>query len=266
MRSRIHGCVLAAVVMIAAAATFAQADLVAQLGELASLTAKVADPETRVRVSAFHRVWSIAMHSDNSEVKLRALELIREPIGSVSDHIRMPAVYAVSEIANSTADQQVKRRALAILQEPMNAAQLPIRNAAIDATNAIVRNGLSRDLTPDALRLLAEPVRSGNNGVRIPAIHAILRAVDGCKNEKAYNDAIDLLTAPLDSMAMIGGMEVRLMAVVAVERIGVQASEVGTKSKAMGLLHAYSSKSHWESEARARAMEAAAEIQNSLKR
>ena len=42
----------------------------------------------------------------------------------------------------------------------------------------------------------------------------------------AYSAAIDVLVPPLQSGAMIGGMEVRMMAVAAMEKIGVEASEV----------------------------------------
>lgn len=182
----------------------------------------------------------------------------------MSDHIRMPAVYAIAEIANSTSDAQVKLKALATLREPMQAAQLPIRNAAIDAVNSIVRSGKNSDVVSAALSLLGEPVRSGNNGVRIPAINAIMRAVEYAGSERNHNEALDLLVAPLNSMAAIGGMEVRMMAVVAVERIGLQASEIATKSKAMGLLQSYASKGSWEPEAKRRAQEAATRIQNSI--
>ena len=62
----------------------AQGSQSAALGELNSLTEKVKDADTRVRVAAFHEVWSIALASDNSEVKLLALDLLREPVGSSS--------------------------------------------------------------------------------------------------------------------------------------------------------------------------------------
>jgi hypothetical protein len=76
---------------------------------------------------------------------------------------------------------------------------------------------------------------------------------------------LDLLVAPLDSNALIGGMEVRMMAVAAVERIGVECSETTAKAKAMGLLQSYVGKSTWESEAKRRAEQAVAAIQSSMK-
>ena len=47
--------------------------------------------------------------------------------------------------------------------------------------------------------------------------------------------------------------------------MGLQAADVTTKAKAMGLLQAYAAKSGWEPEARARAQQGSATIQNSLK-
>src|SRR5688572_20905573 len=72
------------------------------LADLIALKDKVANADTRVRVEALHRVWSIALASPESEVKLTALGLLVQPAGSASDHIRMPAVYAIAEIANSS--------------------------------------------------------------------------------------------------------------------------------------------------------------------
>lgn len=244
----------------------AQSDAAAQLAELEPLVNKVRHADTRVRVDAFHRVWTLALSSGSSDVKLRALDLMSEPAGSASDHIRMPAVYAIAEIANSSPDGRVKQKALATLREPMRASQLPIRIAAIDAVNSIVRAGNRGELASAALALLGEQVRSGNNGVRIPAINAVMRTVEKCPDARACNEALDLLQSPLDSMAAIGGMEVRMMAVVAVERIGVEASEPGTKAKAMGLAQAAAGKSGWEPEAKKRAQDAATHIQNSMKR
>jgi hypothetical protein len=257
--------VVAAVVLTSGYA-FSQSNLAAQLAELASLTGKVGDPDTRVRVDAFHRVWAIGLASEHSEVKMTALGLLSAPVGSASDHIRMPAVYAIAEIASSTSDVQVKIKALATLREPLRASQVPIRDVAIDAVNSILRSGKPGDLAEEAIRVLGEPVRSGNNGVRIPAINAIVRAVEHSNNDRAYNAALDLLVAPLDSIAAIGGMEVRMMAVAAVERVGIDASETSTKTKAMGLLQSYANKSIWEPEAKKRAEEAASRIQNSKKK
>jgi hypothetical protein len=209
-------------------------------------------------------VWTIALQSDRSEVKTLALDLLAEPVRSASDHIRMPAVYAIAEIANSTSDPQVKLKALNTLREPIVAAQLPIRNAAIDAVNSIMRAPSGDDVTLAALSLLGEPIRSGNNGVRIPAINALMRVVERSQDDRALNVALNTLTSPLDSMAMIGGMEIRLMAVVAVERIGTSATQVGTKARAMGMLQSYANNGTWEPEAKQRALEAAAAIQKTM--
>jgi hypothetical protein len=60
-------------------------------------------------------------------------------------------------------------------------------------------------------------------------------------------------------------MEVRMMAVVAVERIGVDASTTATKARALGMLRSYAGKSIWEPEAKRRAEQAATAVQNSMK-
>ncbi len=254
-----------AVVLMTGERGFPQSSLGTQLAELVGLKSKVADPDTRTRVSATHRVWAIGLSSTHSEVKSTALELLGEPVGSASDHIRMPAVYAIAEIANSTDDAQVKIKALTMLREPLQAGQVPIRDAAIDAVNLITRSANRGDIALAAVKELAHPANSGNNGVRIPAINAIVRAVEGSRNDAAYRTAIDALVPPLESGALIGGMEVRMMAIAALEKIGVEASEVRTKAKAMGLLQSYASKTGWEPEARRRAEEAATKIQNSMK-
>lgn len=239
----------------------AQSSAVGQMAELISLKDKVGNADTRVRVEALHRVWSLALASGDPELKLTAIGLLAEPIGSASDHIRMPAIYAVAEIANSTDDPKVKTRALGALTEPLQASQVPVRDVAIDAVNLISRSARNGEVTLAAVRALAEPVRSGNNGVRIPAINALVRAVEGRGHTPSYQAAIDLLVSPLDSTAAIGGMEVRMMAVAALEKIGRDASEIGTRAKAMGLLQAYASRSGWEPEARKRAQEGAARIE-----
>ena len=64
----------------------------------------------------------------------------------------------------------------------------------------------------------------------------------------------------------IGGMEVRMMAIAAMEKVGLDAMDVSTKAKAMGMLQAYASRGNFEPEARRRAQEAAARIEASLKR
>jgi hypothetical protein len=171
----------------------------------------------------------------------------------------------MADIANSTADTKVKARALELLEEPLRASQVPVRDVAVDIVNNIVYSADHGTIALAALHALGEPVRSGNNGVRIPAINAVVNAVSGSHNEAAYLAALDMLVAPLDSNALIGGMEVRMMAVVAVERIGVESSEPAAKAKAMGLLQSYAGKSTWEPEAKRRAEEAVAAIRNSMK-
>ena len=244
---------------------FSQTGLGSQLAELTRLKGKVADADTKTRVDALHRVWAIGLASTYSEVKSSVLELLLEPAGSASDHIRMPAVYAIAEIANSTEDIKVKIKALAALREPLQASQVPIRDVAIDAVNLITRSGNRSDIALEAVKELGPPVRSGNNGVRIPAINAIVRAVEGSRNDSACDAAIEFLVAPLDSGALIGGMEVRMMAIAAMEKVGLEATEVRTKAKAMGLLQSYAAKSEWEPEASRRAKEAATNIAKSMK-
>lgn len=236
-----------------------------QIAELLSLREKVANPDTRTRVEATHRVWAVGLATVDPEIKLTALQLLAEPVGSASDHIRMPAIYAMAEIANSTADTKVKIRALELLGEPLRAGQVPVRDVAVDAVNNIVNSADRGAIALAAVHALSEPVRSGNNGVRIPAINAIVNAVKGSHNEAAYLAALDALAAPLDSSALIGGMEVRMMAVVAVQHIGVESPETGAKAKAMGLLQSYMNKGTWEAEAKRRAEEAVAAIQSSMK-
>jgi hypothetical protein len=235
------------------------------MADLIALKDKVGNADTRVRVEALHRVWTLALATGDSEIKIAAIGLLTDPVGSASDHIRMPAVYAIAEIANSTDDPRVKTRALGALAEPLQASQVPIRDVAIDAVNQITRSVKNGDVTLAAVRLLGEPIRSSNNGVRIPAINALVRAVEGRGHTPSYQAAIDLLTSVLDSNAAVGGMEVRMMAVVALERIGRDASELGTKAKAMGLLQASAARSGWEPEARKRAQEAASRIEASTK-
>lgn len=261
--------VLVIVVSIAAAlaqsAQSTQSTVGAQLAELNSLKEKIKSADTRTRVDAFHRAWAIALDSDDTNVKLLALDLMKEPAGSASDHIRMPAVYAIAEVANSTTDVTVKSKALATLKDPIVAGQLPIRLAAVDAVNSMMCSPDSASLALEAVQLLGESVRSGNNGIRIPAINAVAHIAIASRNDRAFSAAIDLMQAPLDSMAMIGGMEVRMMAVVEVERLGMYAPEIATKAKAMGMLQACANNNSWEPEARRRAAEAAAQVQNSMK-
>lgn len=260
------GPLLTTVLLVWTAHTAGQSTLATQLADLTALSAKMGATETRVRVDALHRVWTIAMSSPESEVKLKALGLLEDPVGSSSDHIRMPAVYAIAEIAGSSDDVQIKVRALRALAEPLRAGQVPIRDVAIDAVNAITRSASHPDVAMAAVQMLGEPLRSGNNGVRIPAINALIRAVQGKQSDQACGAALELLQAPLNSSAMIGGLEVRMMALRAVERIGLESTEVGTKAKAMGMLQLYAGKDGWEPEARRRAQEGAAAVQNSIKR
>jgi hypothetical protein len=235
-----------------------------QMAELSALQDKVKSADTRTRVSAFHQVWTIALASNDSEVKLFALNLMKEPAGSASDHIRMPAVYAIAETANSTADPAVKSRALECLKEPIVAGQLPIRLVAIDAINSIARAGTAANVALQAIELLGESVRSGNNGVRIPAINAVAHIALASNDDSVINAALDLMQPPLQSATLIGGMEVRLMAVVEVERLGVAAHDVALKTKASQMLQAYASNNQWEPEAQSRAANGAARIQSTI--
>ena len=115
-----------------------------------------------------------------------------------------------------------------------------------------------------AVRALAPAINSGNNGVRIPAINAVVRAVEGSRTAQASQAAVDALVPALEAQAMIGGLEVRMMAIYAVERIGRDAAEVATKAKAMGLLQAQMSRG-WEPEAQKRAQQAVATIEQGLR-
>ena len=262
-RRTICGWVLSVLVLSAIPAQ-AQVAVATAIADLTALRNKVGSADTRTRVDATHRAWSIAMAQADSSVKLLALDLLRDPVNSGSDHIRMPAVYAIAEIANSSSDQQVKTRALNTLGGPLRAEQVPIRDVAIDAVNSISRAG-GDGLATAIVAALAEPVRSGNNGVRIPAINALVGAVVGRSNVAASQAAMDLLEAPLKSSAAIGGMEVRVMAVVAMERIGRDVNDVAAKAKAMGMLRVFSGNGGWELEARRRAQEAADAVQATIK-
>jgi len=258
--------VLALLSVAAVAQGNANSHSAGEIAELISLREKVASVDTRTRVEATHRVWAVGLTTADPEIKLTALQLLAEPIGSSSDHIRMPAMYAMAEIASSTSDTKVKIKALELLKEPLRASQVPVRDVAVDVVNNIVNSADRNEIALAALHALAEPVRSGNNGVRIPAIHSVVNAVKGSHNEAAFLAALDLLNAPLDSNAMIGGMEVRMMAVVAVERIGVESSETAAKAKAMGILQSFAAKGSWEPEAKRRAEKAVAAVQDSMKK
>lgn len=256
---------VAGVVLASSSAVVGQSSMGTRLAELVALKARVGNADTRTRVEAFHRVWTIGLTSPEAEVKLSALDLMTEPVGSSSDHIRLPAVYALAEIANSTDDVPVKLRAIRALGEPLAASQVPIRIAAVDAINAITAAARQDEVVLSAVNALGPAVKSSNNSVRIPAINGLIRAVSGRHNNRADQAAIDLLVGPLESNAAIGGLEVRMMAIVAMERVGLDASDIGTKAKAMGLLQSYVARSGWEPEARKRAQDAATAIQNSMK-
>jgi hypothetical protein len=160
----------------------------------------------------------------------------------------------------------VKRKALSTLREPMIASQVTIRDAAVDAVNQIMADPRAAEVATDAINLLGKAVRSGNNGVRIPAINAVLLAVRSSSFDvPACESAIRVLNAPLESEAMIGEMEVRLMAVAAIERIGIGVSGTGMKAKGMGLLMAYANKDSWEPEARKLSSDAASRIQATMR-
>ena len=75
---------------------------------------------------------------------------------------------------------------------------------------------------------------------------------------------MELPREPLGSNAAIGGMEVRMMAVAALEKIGLDVSDIQAKGKAMGLLLLYAEKSSWEPEARTRARTAADRVQATI--
>jgi len=235
----------------------AQANLAKALAELTALKSKVGSGDTRVRVDATHRVRLIALSLPDADVKLTAIGLLREPVGSSSDHIRMPAVYTIAEIANSTTDTKVKVAAINAFAEPLDSAQGEIRNATMDALNSIMRSTTDGGIASAAVAALRPPIRSGVNGVRMPAINALVQAVVGRQNSDASQAAMELLLEPLGSSAAIGGMEVRMMAVAAMEKIGMDAADIKAKSKAMGHLQVYADKSGWEPEARARARDAA---------
>jgi hypothetical protein len=262
-----------AVVTFTAAPALAQVNVATAMTDLAALSAQVRSTDTRVRVHATHRVWAIALASSDSQVKLMSFDLLREPIGSSSDHIRMPAMYAIGEIANSTPDPQVKVRALQSLAAAFKSEQLPARGAAVDVVNLITRSATSGGVgtTPlpgvaaAAVSALGPVVRSGNNGVRIPAINAVVRAVVGSQDPAAAQQAMDLLMDPLNSSALIGGMEVRMMAIAAMEKIGIDVTDIPAKAKAMVTLQMYAAKDSWEPEAKKRAQDAADGVKATMK-
>ena len=265
MRSRMCSGLILSIGILSAVPALAQVNVATALADLVALRGKVGDADTRTRVEATHRVWQIALSVADSKVKMEALTLLRAPVGSASDHIRMPAVYAIAEIANSSSEGQVKIHAIQSLAEPLRASQVPIRDVAIDALNSISRSVTGGEVAAAVVSALADPVRSGNNGVRIPAINALVRAVAGRQNAAASQAAIDLLEEPLKSDAAIGGMEVRMMALAAIEKIGTDTNDVGARASAMGLLKVYANKNGWEPAAKKWAEEAAARVQKTVR-
>ncbi len=234
------------------------------LSELNSLREKVKSADTRTRVAAFHRAWNIGYAATDPQVKITALELIGEPIRSSSDHIRMPAMFAATEIATTTEDHNVKLRAMQELQGPLEAVQVPVRIVALECVSRIISSSKDDDVLLAGLQALGDPVKSGNNGVRIPAIAAVVRAARARNNDAAYNAALEMLQQPMSSSAIIGGMELRMFAVAAIERIGLETSSTATKAKAIGMLGRSATKD-WEPEAQSRAEEASAAIQKTMK-
>ena len=98
----------------------------------------------------------------------------------------------------------------------------------------------------------------------MPAINAIVRAVEGSQDVSTYDAALDQLVQPLGSDAQIGGMEVRLMALAAVQRIGLDATAVAIKEKAVKVAQSYALGGTWEDEARDLASDAAASIRATI--
>lgn len=70
----------------------------------------------------------------------------------------------------------------------------------------------------------------------MPAINAVWCTVAGSNVDRVYSLALDVLAKPLGSRAMIGGMEVRFMAIEAIERVGVEARALEVKEKAIKML------------------------------
>src|SRR5436305_7489438 len=77
-----------------------------QIAELIALREKVASPDTRIRVEATHRVWTVGLTTADPEIKLTALQLLAEPVGSSSDHIRMPAMVRRARSEEHTSELQ----------------------------------------------------------------------------------------------------------------------------------------------------------------
>ena len=232
MKSRWTIVSLGAAALIMAGIVQAQSDdLIAIRGQLQAIK----NSESETRIPALYRIKSIAVASRDSEVKLAALSLLREPVKSSLDHIRIPAIYAIVEVGNSTDDAAVARNALEALDEPMKSGQIAPRLVAIDAVNLIVGRSNSRSgLLETALRLLNEPVDSGTDAVRMPAVYSAAALVEGSGNEVAYQRALQSLRPPIASSRK----EIRFMAIDALERIGVEAASRETKDLAIEILKA----------------------------
>ena len=82
----------------------AQAELAKALAELTALTSKVGSADTRTRVDALHRVRWIALSRTEADVKLKALELLREPVRTQGQTVVM---VTHDPVAASYADQVV---------------------------------------------------------------------------------------------------------------------------------------------------------------
>jgi hypothetical protein len=234
--------------------------------ELVSQTQLVKSSDTRVRVAATHRVWNLGLAAPDSENKIRAIQLLVDPANSSSDQIRIPAVYALAEIANSSKDAAVKGAALSGLRGPITSGQVAIRAVAIDAVNNITSHSRKSEIAPQVVALLSEPLDSSNNAVRMPAINATVNAIVGSDSPAAAERAIAVLSAsPLASGSAIGGMEVRMLAIHAIERIGLDSADQKVKTQAMVALEAAATRGGWEPEAKQRAKDAATKIQSSMK-
>jgi hypothetical protein len=219
----------------------AQSELGREMELLEAQRSNVNNSQTSVRVAAMYAIKDIALTTMHSPVKVKALSLLEGPVGSASDHIRLPAVYAIAEVANSADDPDVKLKALQSLAEPFGSEQLVARNVATDGLNLIMSHvdktqASAVDVMTTALNLLLRAADSGNNGARMPAINSVWNTVAGCKVDRVYSLALDVLRRPIESRSMIGGMEVRFMAIEAIERIGVETKTLEIKEKAIQLL------------------------------
>ena len=248
--------------------TFATTMLIATTGyvqteDLQAIKAQlraIKNAEAEVRIPALYKVKTIATASEHAQVKLTALDVLREPVKSSQDHVRIPAVYAITDIATSTQDVDVHRNALNALREPVKAGTIAIRLVAIDAVNIItVHSNSSKEILLTALALLNEPVDSHNDSVRMPAVNSIVRLVEGSGDEAAYQRALDSLRQPIASSRK----EIRFMTIDAVERIGIEAKSKQTKEKAIQVLTP-AKKSDWSDALVERAFEATFKIRESM--